>query len=217
MRPPASSAGARRPKRRCRPPPRRQWRCRRRIDRPRRVGAERVPREPAWRGPRRRGAEARLRWLPRRLAAAFARGDRRAALAVAEPAGLPARLPAALRALLPLGLPVGLRPERLAAPALAAEALWAADVLPRVGCDSPQSCATMAGFSSVETSSVISPPRAMARNSRRMILPERVFGSASANRISSGCAMGLSCSATQLRSSCARVGESPGTEPRHTT
>lgn len=41
---------------------------------------------------------------------------------------------------------------------------------------SPRSCSMIAGFSSVETSWVISSPRAIARSRRRMILPERVFG-----------------------------------------
>src|SRR5579872_4795004 len=83
---------------------------------------------------------------------------------------------------------------------------------------SPRSWATMAGFSSVETSCETSSPRAMARSRRRMILPERVFGSASAKRISSGLAIGLSCFATQARSSSVNWPASAvGRSPRQTT
>jgi hypothetical protein len=82
----------------------------------------------------------------------------------------------------------------------------------------PRSWSTMAGFSRVETSSVISSPRAMARSSRRMIFPERVFGSTSVKRISSGLAMAPTCSPTQARSSSTSFAASaPGFAPRHTT
>src|SRR5262245_4012756 len=53
----------------------------------------------------------------------------------------------------------------------------------------PRNWSRIAGFSSVETSWVIFSPRAMARNKRRMILPERVLGRLSAKRMSSGLAM----------------------------
>lgn len=55
----------------------------------------------------------------------------------------------------------------------------------------PRSCSSMAGFSSVDISWVICSSRATARNKRRMILPERVLGRLSVNRISSGLAIGL--------------------------
>ena len=45
---------------------------------------------------------------------------------------------------------------------------------------SPRNCFRIASFSSVDVSWVISSPRAMVRRSRRMILPERVFGRLSA-------------------------------------
>src|SRR3979409_529956 len=48
------------------------------------------------------------------------------------------------------------------------------------------SCSRIAGFSSVETSCVISSPLAIERSSRRMILPERVLGRLSPNRMSFG-------------------------------
>src|SRR3984893_2882797 len=68
-------------------------------------------------------------------------------------------------------------------------------------CGTPRSCSRMPGFSSVDTSCVISSPRAMDRSRRRMIFPDRVFGRLSAKRMSSGLAMGLSWSATQASSS----------------
>jgi dihydroxy-acid dehydratase len=49
---------------------------------------------------------------------------------------------------------------------------------------------SIAGFSSVDTSCVISSPLAIERSSRRMILPERVFGRLSPKRMSSGLAIG---------------------------
>jgi hypothetical protein len=82
----------------------------------------------------------------------------------------------------------------------------------------PRSCSRIAGFSSVETSWVISSPRAMAFSSRRMILPERVFGRLSAKRMSSGFAIGPSCCPTQSRSSLVRAAVSAvGRLPRVTT
>lgn len=44
----------------------------------------------------------------------------------------------------------------------------------------PCNCRSMASFSSVEVSCVISSPLAMVRSRRRMILPERVLGRLSA-------------------------------------
>ncbi len=74
------------------------------------------------------------------------------------------------------------------------------------------------GFSSVETSWVISSPRATERSSRRMILPERVLGRLSAKRMSSGLAIAPSCSPTQSRSSRTSAAVSPvGRGPRSTT
>ncbi len=86
------------------------------------------------------------------------------------------------------------------------------------GC-SPRNCAMMAGFSRVEMSWVISSPRASARSSRRMILPERVFGSTSAKRMSSGLAMAPNCLPTHSRSSAASAfaAAPTGRSPRHTT
>src|SRR5882757_4079214 len=42
-------------------------------------------------------------------------------------------------------------------------------------CGAPRKCSRMAGFSRVDTSWVISSPRAMERSKRRMLFPERVF------------------------------------------
>ena len=58
----------------------------------------------------------------------------------------------------------------------------------------------MPGFSSVVTSCVISSFLASERSNRRMILPERVFGRLSPNRISLGFAIGPISFATQSRS-----------------
>src|ERR1700680_4830674 len=82
----------------------------------------------------------------------------------------------------------------------------------------PRSCSRIAGFSSVDTSWVISSPRAMAFNSRRMILPERVLGRLSAKRMSSGLAIAPSSLPTQSRSSLVSALVSPvGGGPRSTT
>src|SRR5260221_11880707 len=85
---------------------------------------------------------------------------------------------------------------RLAAPADFLRGFYVAGA---AAADSPRSCAMMAGFSNVEMSCVISSPRASARSSRRMILPERVLGSTSAKRMSSGLAMAPSCLPTHSR------------------
>src|SRR5688500_17072640 len=65
------------------------------------------------------------------------------------------------------------------------------------------SCSRMAGFSSVDTSCVIASPLAIERSRRRMILPERVLGRLSPNRMSFGLAIGPISFATQSRSSLA--------------
>src|SRR5207253_98631 len=60
--------------------------------------------------------------------------------------------------------------------------------------------------------------RGLAFRSRRMILPERVFGRLSAKRMSSGLAIGPSSSPTHSRSSFVRALVSPlGRSPRSTT
>src|SRR4051812_47793400 len=61
----------------------------------------------------------------------------------------------------------------------------------------------IAGFSSVETSCLISSPLAIERSRRRMILPERVFGRLSPKRISFGFAIAPISLPTQSRSSLA--------------
>src|SRR5262249_48299249 len=66
-----------------------------------------------------------------------------------------------------------------------------------------RSCSRIAGFSRVDTSCVISSPRAMERSSRRMILPERVLGRLSPKRMSFGLAIAPISLPTQSRSSFA--------------
>ena len=98
-------------------------------------------------------------------------------------------------------------------------AVFAAALAAPAPAGGPRNWSMIAGFSSVEMSSLMSSPRAIARSSRRMILPLRVFGRLSAKRISSGLAIAPSCSATQSRSSFASVPPSPapGRKPRQTT
>src|SRR5580658_6988685 len=82
----------------------------------------------------------------------------------------------------------------------------------------PRSCSRIAGFSSVETSWVISSPRAIVLSNLRMILPERVLGRLSARRMSSGLAMGPNCWLTHSRKSFTSALMSPvGRGPRNTT
>ena len=72
----------------------------------------------------------------------------------------------------------------------------------------------IAGFSSVDTSCVISSPFASERSSRRMILPERVFGRLSPKRMSFGLAIGPISLPTQSRSSFAIFSASAPVGPR---
>src|SRR5436190_19869363 len=65
------------------------------------------------------------------------------------------------------------------------------------------SCSRICGFSRVETSCLISSPFAIERSSRRMILPERVFGRLSPKRMSFGLAIAPISLPTQSRSSLA--------------
>ena len=189
---------------------------------PGQLGAQRERRGPVASAPRRPAADAPGRGPPDRLARRPA-GDLARALGAhlaagggaADPGWLPAdagRL--LLRRLL-------LRPAffaALCATFFAGAARRGAALAGAAGTWWPRSCSRMAGFSRVETSCVISSPRATDFSSRRMILPERVLGRLSAKRISSGLAMAPTCAATQSRSSFTSASISPvGRAPRHTT